>query len=295
MYGDLTKRYVTDRYSRYPQNAYHNRVLDWKRRVLKNGGGNVSTKTLVAVNRFYRYILNRGLETKMKTLSCFVPDNLIACNTPLINKFGNDPWTNNNFVDGDLTIEGLKGNASNKSLDTGVSPTVCFQSPLSSAGMTLYVRNGISEMACDMGYSGVGEFPGFRLYPSWVDDNTYFHMWKYDEPGGALNTINGNWQGYLSGNRVAQNRMDIYKASSAVGHTSIANTNVAISTSAVNFFIAVFAVTNGYTGSGNGSYYYYSSKRLSFAAVHDGLTSDESALLYEGIQNLRKELGGGWV
>ena len=149
-------------------NVIHPTAANWLTRVVANGGALPSNTTLNATSDFCYSLDTAGLTSLIIAVNTFVPDNLIASITPLIKNAGNDPWTNNNFVAGDLNMDGLKGNGSNKYLATGLNPSVVFDGPLSaSAGITLYNTCGDA--------SGAGAdcvaLDGGLDFGFWVDNN----------------------------------------------------------------------------------------------------------------------------
>lgn len=105
----------------------HKEAVDWHNRVLVNGG-RVSNSTLKAVSNFCRRIDAAGIRDRFMRLNLFCGNNLNACVVPLYTNtsmnythVGNAVDTNNSFVDGDYSAStGLTGDASNKTLETGV-------------------------------------------------------------------------------------------------------------------------------------------------------------------------------
>lgn len=102
---------------------------DWIQRVY-TAGGTVSLSTATAVNNFCNAIDNAGLRSRFYRLNLFCGDSLTTCLVPLYRgqsltgtQFGNVTDTNNNFVAADYvetgTAGGLKGNGSNKYINTG--------------------------------------------------------------------------------------------------------------------------------------------------------------------------------
>lgn len=103
---------------------------DWVNRVYA-AGGTVSQSTADAVNTFCNTINSTGLRDRFYRLNLFCGNDLTACLVPLYRgqslsgtQFGNTTDTNNNFTASDYNERGspggLRGNASNKYLNTGV-------------------------------------------------------------------------------------------------------------------------------------------------------------------------------
>lgn len=259
-------------------------VANWVSRVISNGGGDPTRNTKIAVNDFVLGLKADGIFSQIVAASCLVPDSLIASITPIIKVAGNDPWTNSNFVGSDLTIAGLKGNGGNKTLDTGVNISSGNFS-LTSIGMTLYAAvtptvgfdslqdagGGANDFGIITNLSGVSFFDCFN--------NT-----------GGQGRISGSSQGagYYSGNRIASNNTALYYASSTSTHAPIA-TSTGNGGSFPNFLWPLF--TGATAGSPNNG----CDVRLSFAAIHSGLTSTNSSNLFSRVQTFRHTLGGGFV
>ncbi len=276
-------------------------VVDWVNRVQKNGGAKPSQNTIVAVNDFYHNIASTTILGKVKSLNCYVPDNVIAAITPLINTVGRDPWLNNNnqFVAADLTINGLKGNGSDqfntsvvKFLDTGVSGS--NYSNDNTAGLTVYAyTTGLSADAgtYEAGYTNDDGSDGASI--SFHDNNAnIFRFWAFNlNNGGCLFSSTGS--GYLSGNRISSTDMRMYFANASIAHSQVA-INTGLNTgarAAHNIFVhAVY-----HWNAGGLVTFGASPSRLSFAAIHDGLTSNESGQFFSFIQAYRQQIGGGWV
>ena len=283
-----------NRFNRNPRDQIHPAVMNWRRRVKNNGGNYPSPKTMTAVNRFYQNILNRGLVKKMKIVNCVVPDNLIAAGTPLIVGVGFDPWVNHNWVAADLSINGLQGRGNSGSLshyfDTGMKPTSAWSDD-TTGGMTLYNVNpvfstdGASTMGCQT-FNGVN---AFEIYFCLSDGKSYHDCWNNTSGSGRFGgiTING-FVGYLSNNRTSATNHSVYQASSTLSHRLLGS-NTATGGSRPNLNV-YFGSSQDVASNAGGT-----TKILSFAACHDGLTATESSMFFDCIHLMRKEIGGGWA
>ena len=261
-------------------------VIDWSNRVVANGGAAPSLATLGAMNVFYKALQAIGLGL-FKSVCCFVPDNLIAATTPLVHSYGNDPWTNHNFVAGDLTVNGIQGDGSSKYLDTGVIPSIAFAS-VGTGGLTLYCSVYVSSTGIDMnaGMSGDATYTNvMTLYIAYSDGHMYCDLYAY--PTGRMNAVNTSWAGFLSANRTSTSAAAVYKANSTTSFATLASETTGGATLPTGKIFCMAANLNGPN--------YYSKHRFSFSAIHDGLTSAQSQALYTAVQALRTTLGGGFV
>jgi hypothetical protein len=118
---------------------------------------------------------------------------------------------------------------------------------------------------------------------------TFFGDCFYNGGSARISVSNSSWTGFTSLNRTSSSSLVAYKANSGVGHTSIAS-NANVGGTLPSASIRCLATCN--TGSIVSN---WSTKRLSFAAVHLGLTSSESSAFFNAIQALRVAFGGGFV
>jgi len=278
--------------------AYNNVVVGWKNRVVAGGGDVPSISTLNVLNTFYNGLLNAGIASLMVNVNCFVPDNLQAALTPLIAVSGNgsptgtnvNNWINTNFVAGDLSTNGLKGNASNKYLKSGVIPSACLGAQ--SAGITLY--NTFSEITTNVDISVTGTPQGqsqIMLLLNYTGYGTFFDV--YNDTTGRINSGGGSalagGVGYCSGNRTDSTTSYVYKATSAISHVAIAGPGGTNTGGAVTKEIYVYCQNT------NGSPTLYVAKQFSFVAIHFGLTAAQSSILFNLVQAMRISFGGGYV
>lgn len=263
----------------------HATASDWAARVVTNGGAAVSNNTLAAVSNFCGALDAAAIRSLMIAVNIIAPDNLIAATTPLIVDSGNDPWTNTAFVAADLTVQGLKANGSTKFLNTGVIPSVSFVVN-TDGGLTAYnTFADVTASAGEMG-SSTGATQDLVLY---VDTSNTAVLDSYNSTTARVtsNTPLTFGLGFTSGNRVGANA-NIYAASSTQAFGSIGNVAAAGGTLPA---IAIF--TGALNQSGVAAS--FSRKRLSFAAIHHGLSSAQCQNLYNATQALRIALGGGWI
>ena len=145
------------------------RTTDWARRVVANGGAFPSQNTINAMETLRLGVIAAGLDTSISSMLVLVPDSAIAASTPLFVGIGLDPWTNHGFVDGDLTVEGMKGNGSSKYLDSGITGVFGINPVSGDCGLIALVTESNSNAQCtELGvHLDIGNPPsGFQLNAS---------------------------------------------------------------------------------------------------------------------------------
>lgn len=256
----------------------------WANRVVANGGASPSAGTKSALTTFYRYLVNNGLFYKIVACNCVVPDNLVAALTPFIVGPGLDPWTNHNFASGDIGVDGLQG-ADTKYLETGINPKTSLLT--ASAGVTIYFHTSPNESKIDFGCTdGTTNYEYYNRY----SNTAYWDCWNVTNDQGRIYIAQADGAGYISANRKAANHSALFRATSVVAHyamKTITGTTIGTPPS-----LPAFLFTTNASGSPSVN---YSTKQISFCAMHSGLTEAESLLFFVGVQSLRKALGGGWV
>jgi hypothetical protein len=265
----------------------------WAAAVVRLGGALPSLATIKAISTFYDNLIAAGLRDKFYSLNCIVPDSLTAALVPIIYTLsgsgtGYELWVNHNFVSGDLTVNGLKGDGISKYLDTGIIPP--GTTPSTDFGMTIVSPDSASN-------GGVTESEFGSINTANSNNNTVFYLNNggnsYVESCGFGSGWNiqvtpqpGN--GYYSANRLSTTDFKLYFANQATPHAQVGSATTATG-NALNSILYAFAVRNTATGLAHS----YSAKRMSFIAAHAGFTSAESAAFYSLIATLRTSLGGG--
>jgi hypothetical protein len=210
---------------------------------------------------------------------------LIAALTPLIVGGGNDPWTNVNFAGGDLTVNGLVGDGVSKYLQTGLVPTSIYSSDLS-AGMSVYLVTTTNRDQLPIG-AATGGTAAYYLGAAY-SNAAYFACWNNASGQGTITAASVGWTGFTSGSRTAANAFSIYTASSTSAFGALVS---GATTGGTRPNIEIYVMANN----GSGSVQLWDSSRMSFAAVHAGLSSADTQALYNRVQALRIALGGGYV
>lgn len=262
-------------------------TLDWAARVVANGGAAPAQATLDALDTFYSALVAAGLDSKMKVVNVYAPDSLTACLTPYFVGTGSDPWGNMGpFTSSELTVNGLKGNGTTMALDTGVLLETEFPAPSNSHGFTLYTFDGLNENKRDGGATdsgGVEQLHHLALATTNLNYST-------PSAGNVVSVANNNFAGYVCMQRINSTDLEVYRANSGTAHALLGSyTGVKVG--------SLPAVRSFYVhGSNNvGTLAFACTRRLSFAALHDGLTSGESSDLFDAVQQLRTDFGGGYA
>lgn len=274
---------------------------DWTTRVQGHGGGAPSQANLNSINGFVWDLFKGSILGKMIAVNVFAPDNLVAALSPIfIGTGGLDPWTNVNFVAGDLTINGLKGNiAGGKVLDTGIVSTAVWNN--TAGNINAATSGGISAYNFDTAGATTGfdisaaanlasgEI-GLAIIFTPTAANTLFFDFA-DSATGRLAVLNTGWTGFTSCSRVGPADSEAYKANSV---TPFANIGSDLNNRNGSAMPTVSFACFGYKTSG-GVLTANSERRLSFAAIHFGLTATDTQNLFNAVQKLRVAFGGGFI
>jgi hypothetical protein len=264
---------------------------DWNNKIVLAGGDNISSTTSNAVRTFYSGLDTDALLYRMIVVNPYAPDNLTAARTPLICQSGAMFWTNNNFGSSNLTVNGLQGNLSTKSLGVGVNFA------------TLTVRGfngnnvGLSIMTSEIPFhTNVHNFGSAGTAASSVFDvgnnsgDLTFYAWKFagiNTNFVVYHTAQTNFASYLSGNRTATNAIALYVGTNGTFFVATNATGTQTGSGATMTNCVAHAVSSP-TGIGN-----WSNERVSFIALHPGLTQTESSNLYMRVHTMRTAMGGG--
>jgi hypothetical protein len=284
----------------YP-NVPVNPVVDaWAAQVVSNGGTTPSLSTRWAVSVFYNGLVGTGLLSQMLMVNCFAPDNVAAATTPLIQGAGFQPWVKHvTVIPSQLSEHGMQYSANSGTSqywDTGFQGG-SFPSD-TDAGFTWYAfndpgayLNGSNNF--DLGYTnnaGTQACVG-TIFREGGTNAPIAEIWA--ATGGTLQGTAGTITrgGYLSANRTASNAASLYYANSLTAHSAIATIATTGGTRQaasiyVNGVDATDQANNGILSSG---------QCISFFATHHGLSSGQSLALFNLVQQMRVNMGGGFV
>jgi len=261
---------------------------EWAVRATNNGGS-PSMSSVLAVDKFCLGLIADGIYTNQKVVTAFPNDGLAAALTPIIrvNSLGLSPWTNNNFVAGDLSVGGLQGDGVNKHLVTGATPAEVWDSD-GDCGITIYSSGtGFTDTRYDFGHWSAGGPPVCSVYLYW-GGTTYFDCWN--STGGRTSGAAPS-NGYFCCTRTSTSAEAIYKGSSSGGHAILVSATGQSSISNRGTTSAHIMHVFGFNGASST----YSDKRFSYVGLHTGMDSTQSAYQYARVQQLRTDLGGGYV
>lgn len=258
------------------------RATNWSNRVVTNGGAAPAGGTVTALRTFWNGCITDGTSSKVVVFNPIAPDNLTAAITPFVVGAGSDPWTNHNFVSGDLTVNGLTGNASTKYLDTGFS-LASFASA-QAAGIFSYAYNLTNTgTECDMGAYNV---QGIIFYLK-LSGNV--HTFNGTIASNSIVTATpGN--GYFCDSRVSSVDHRLFFANSGTSHAQIGATDSTSFTGTLPAF-NLYAFDENFNGSVGGT---WSSDTLSTLGMHSGFSAAQSSSFFSRLQTLRTSFGGGF-
>lgn len=264
----------------------------WAERVTYNGA-TATAGEIAAVEAFLAGLETDNIRSKMINVLALPPSSIIACCTPVIADYGNALWTPVGFVIGDLTVNGLKGPGTTaKYLRSGVIPSNVPLLTATSGGMTIVVSDATPTTSTHEAEIGAFSSPqSFAIYRGTLGLEAEVNAQLWGTTGG--DRVNGNLASnteacYLSMNRIASNDLKVYKASTSVAHTTFLNQTTAQTVTA-RPTAEIFAFLHGDIL----TLAWPTPHRISFMAIHAGLTSAESAAFYARIATLRNAFGGG--
>lgn len=267
----------------------------WVAQVVLNGGATPSIATQVALSDLWKGLVADGISGKILCLNGLVPDNSIACRTPLFRGASNILWALGAGSITGVTSAGIQFAAGANGLDTGFLSTT-FPSN-TSVGLALYISNtpGNSTGANTYDFGLTNNSGGAALTLSYARGsvNKFPEAGCFDLVGGSGDTI-GSAQltagGFLSYQRTAANATALYFANSSTAFASVGTSATSGGTN--NPFTMALGcghLTDSATfGLGPGNTY-------SFCAMTTGMTSAQTQALFNRVQSYRSALGGGFV
>jgi hypothetical protein len=267
-------------------NATHALATAWSAQVVTNGGAAPSNATVLAISNFCYALDAASLTAKIKEMNVFAPDNSVATSTPLIITLGLQPWSFIHFVAGDFSINGVKGNGTNKFVNIGgLLSGIVTQTSVSACVYCNGAGNTNTELM------GVALANG-ALRMAW-NPATGNYICAYD--GGKLaqaaNTTS-YFSGYVCGTKVSSSVRNLYLANSTTPHNLAATNNIVDS---VGSDVVPANPTFLFAGDEGGLDAAWYSGTISFASIGLAFTAADSLAMYNAVQALRVAFGGGFI
>lgn len=258
-------------------------ATDWAARVVANGGPLPSQNSITAVSNLIAALKAANIWTKMKHINVVAPDSAIAFKTPMLKTIGtNDPYlgTGGNILS--LTVNGASETGG--AYLPGINLATDFASQ-NDIGITTYVTLDSTAGRRMFGHSVVATQNGFLGWYRHATAVTGYCCYDIS----ALQLSVARALGYLSVNRVANNNLRLYRGNSGSGHAQVAQNLNVMATANPS---VLFPMWGGYQNNLLESFF---DGRMSFFALHLGLSVTESADLYNAVQAMRTAMGGGFV
>lgn len=262
-------------------------IADWARRIVVNGS--IETQAIInAHNTMWGSFVTAGIDSLQIAFLTYSPTGLINATTPVKVGGGNDPWTNTNFLAGDLDINGLKGDGGGKVLVPGFNLATLFPDD-TKLGYSVYSPQTASSVTNGVIGSSNAAFSNNGSLLVCQGGTSFFECWNVTGAAGSgFLSVTETFSGYYSGNRTAANAMALYHANSVTPFVAVATgagtdgtrPNVAIAAHGINVIGIGFQL---------------SPLRLSFLSLHQPYTSPQAQAEFNAIQALRTAIGGGFV
>jgi hypothetical protein len=261
----------------------------WAARVVTNGGAMPSQNTINTVATLQCGLIADGLNTKMIAWSLIVPDSLTAALSP--QQVGDDSlqlWVNNNFVGGDLTVNGLQGNGTTKSINPQSTINTGIRSA-QSIGLFVYT-SAAGNAANGRALGGLQSVSGNPFLLIGTHDNTANCFGGNGANPGNLITTPSQGAGFYADQRISATDHRLYYGSSISPLAQIGATDAAAYNGVLpNSDPYIFGVNQG------GSLLLISNETISAVGMTTGLTSNDVTNLFARFQTARQSLGGGFV
>lgn len=281
----------------YYARATNGEVAAWCQRIINNGGKLPTGNAIRYVDWFVSGLRANSIFDGVG--SVIVPSagngNVVAATTPILNSLGtNDPWTNINFVDADVTVNGLQPNGSTKYLKPGKTPAqICTwasgSNAFNSIGFSVYLNDGTATgNTCQFGsQSAGGSNDSLAWYPHFGGTN----YWDCPYFGGTGRCLDGGNSfsarfGLCFAVRTSTTLQTPYNYNSVDGFTT-GTTGAGNVGSQTPSALEVYAMAMN----NNGSPSQQSDKRTCLSAIHIGWNATQAQNWGILVQNLLKNLG----
>lgn len=256
-------------------------VSNWVQSVFVNGGANMASNTIWGVDQFWNGCVTDSTSSKIVAVNCMVADNLTACLTPLVSP---TTWVNHNFVAGDLSVNGLHGDAASKWIDTQIVPSTAFTTM--QAGVAVYAYTAASAGGNKNDFADYITGGGSLIVDSQNGSNSNGQNQSGDAQRIAIAT-KGN--GYYADIRTSSTAENLYFANSGNAHASVGSNTTLTSNTLGAKTLGVFCINTDFGGA-----IQFSDATISAVGAFNGFTSTDDANFYSRLQTLRTTLGGGF-
>jgi hypothetical protein len=270
---------------RFVSRTIHHEALDWATRVSANDG-TISTTVLRAVSDFCAAIDRNSLRSSMCRLNPFAGGNLSGCLVPLYRStsfggtvIGNATDTNNNFVSADFVETesggGLKGNGTNKSLDTGLTPNNVgsfINLHLSASGTSLETSGTATVHTLVGSYFNAASNAAQLFARNSGGYGRGGYVGNFTTTQGA----NTSSESHIIVSRTAYNALSLYQ-----GGSSVASSSAAVTTTSSTVSFSVFSLQSSN----------YTAATLRMYSIGLGLTGSQAAAFSAAVASLNTALG----
>jgi len=269
-----------------PVRHLHPQIPNWETRLAAYTGVKLTDLTAAANNEWCVAGAVGSWFSKMLDVNTIPNDHLNIAAVPLIRGGVAASWALINFVGADLTVNGLKGNGSTKYADSKFDASTGGMTQ-GSGGIVVYIATFVSSTGTVCGANRVATAThGINCHLPYTDNNFYCDIW---DRAVAVIVSNPGFSGYACLTRISTTDNRCFKASSVVAHTQTGSTiGTTVTSNPPDRFLAWWAIRQSTVNS-------YHAGRFSFCAAHSGLTGSESSSLFNAVQRLRTQLGGGYV
>lgn len=248
----------------------HHEAIDWATRVSANGGV-ISTTTIRAVSNFCAAVDTAGIRSAMYRVNMFCGGNLSGCLVPLYRgpvfggtSYGNPTDTANNFVSADFVETGsgagLKGNGTNKFLNTGLASNVLpsgASNHLSASGTGLATSGDKISLGSFTNAALSGLFTLDEFSAGYSGGVRAFRSGTYTAGQFPQVTAPGSVESHIIGSRTSATSCVLYRGGSSAASNA---TSLTIIGNAYPIYVFTLNTTNNAVTSGcsAGTYRMYS-------------------------------------
>lgn len=263
-------------------------VRDWAAR-LNASSITPSDVQVAASNVLVKTLKKTPVWNKMLVINTLLNlGNIVSTTIPLLvgpSAWQNGPTGTNPYVNADLTNDGLLGNG-NKFLNVGCTPATLWSSA-ASVGFSEYVFSYVSNSNwSEMGCTGGGNI--LQFFSGIASGNMEYDC--LNNGNDVVATTSPQIGGFYSGSRVSATDSRVFFGNSTNTFAQKGTTNTNTQTGTLTGLVNIWAM-----GTNNSGPLFNTGRRISFMAWHQGLSLDETNILFSAVQTFRTSVGGGSV